>query len=180
MPENEVDITETPLNEPQFNSHYDAQMVEAFVGKPDQPDKGLWYANAFSKYDVNGVDTLKWFWSWWAFGGGIWFLLYRKAYAAAGALFLISLVSTFIPFAGLIVWILTGGFSTYFVYKVYKTKKLEIEAAEGDENRRIQMMQELGGYNQWALIVAVVLNALVIIGSAVFLVPLIASMAAAQ
>jgi hypothetical protein len=146
------------------DSEYEAKMLEAFVGKPDKPEKGLWYANAFSKYDVNGVDAMKWNWSWWAFFGGIWFLIYRKAYAAAGGLFLISIASAFIPFAGLIIWVLTGGFSPYFVYKTYKAKKLQIEAAEGDQNRRIEMMQELGGYNQWVVIVAVVLNVLVFIG----------------
>jgi hypothetical protein len=146
------------------SNHYDAQMVEAFVGKPDAPDKGLWYANAFSKYNVNGVDKMSWNWSWWAFFGGIWFLLYRKAYAAAGGLFLISLASAFIPFAGIIIWVLSGGFSPYFVYKVYQTKKLEIEAAQESESQRINTMQMLGGYNQWVVIVAVILNIMALIG----------------
>lgn len=147
-----------------ISSDYEAKMLEAFVGKPDAPEKGLWYANAFAKYNMNGVDQMAWNWSWWAFFGGIWFLLYRKAYAAAGGLFLISLASAFIPFAGLIVWILSGGYSTYFVYKVYKTKKFEIEAAQQNESDRIATMSLLGGYNQWALVVAIILNVLVFIG----------------
>lgn len=146
------------------DSEYEAKMLEAFVAKPDKPEKGLWYANAFSKYDVNGVDAMRWNWSWWAFFGGIWFLIYRKAYAAAGGLFLISIAAAFIPFAGLVIWVLSGGYSTYFVYKTYKAKKLQIEAAEGDENRRIEMMQELGGYNQWVVVLAIVLNVLVLVG----------------
>ncbi len=150
------------------SSDYEARMVEAFVGKEDDPAKGFWYANAFSKYNVNGVDSMKWNWSWWAFFGGIFFLLYRKAYAAAGGLFLISLVSGIIPFGGLVIWILSGGFSPYFVYKVFKTKKLEIEAAQQDENQRVAMMKELGGYNQWVIWVAVAINVLVLIGVAVF------------
>jgi len=149
-------------------SDYEARMVEAFVGKPDDPEKGFWYANAFSKYDVNGVEKMAWQWSWWAFGAGIFFLLYRKAYAAAGGLFLISLASGLIPFAGLVVWVLSGGFSTYFVYKVFKTKKLQIEAAQSDVNQRVNMMEQLGGYNQWALWIAVVLNVLVVIGIFMF------------
>lgn len=151
-----------------IGSEYEARMLEAFVGKPDEPEKGLWYANTFAKYNVNGVDVMKWAWSWWAFMGGIFFLLYRKAYAAAGGLFLISLVSGIIPFGGMIVWVLTGGFSSYFVYKVYKTKKLEIEAAQNDEGQRIAMMQELGGYNQWVIWVAVILNIIVLIAIALF------------
>lgn len=148
---------------------YEARMLEAFVGKPDQPEKGLWYANAFSKYNVNGVDAMRWVWSWWAFMGGIFFLLYRKAYAAAGGLFLISLVSGIIPFGGVIIWVLSGGYSTYFVYRVYKTKKLEIEAAQSDENQRVAMMQELGGYNPWVIWVAVILNVIVLIAIALFI-----------
>ena len=145
------------------SNEYEARMIEAFVGKPEAPEKGLWYANTFAKYNVNGVDAIKWRWSWWAFMGGIFFLLYRKAYAAAGGLFLISLVSGIIPFGGLVVWVLTGGFSPYFVYKVYKTKKLEIETVQGDENQRVAMMQELGGYNQWVIWVAVILNIIVLL-----------------
>ncbi len=132
------------------SNEYEAKMLEAFVGKPDSPEKGLWYANAFSKYDVNGVDVMRWNWSWWAFFGGIWFLLYRKAYAAAGGLLLISIIASFIPFSGIIISVLAGGFSTYFVYRVYKMKKLEIEAANLDENQRIEMMKVVGGYNVWA------------------------------
>jgi len=150
------------------SSEYEAKMLEAFVGKPEEPEKGLWYATAFSKYDVNGVDVMKWHWSWWAFMGGIFFLLYRKAYAAAGGLFLISLVSGIIPFGGLVIWVLTGGFSPYFVYKVYKMKKLEIEAAQGDDNQRVAMMEQLGGYNQWVIWVAVILNVIVLVGLAMF------------
>jgi hypothetical protein len=124
-------------------------MLEAFVGKPESPEKGLWYANAFAKYEINGVDVIKWNWSWWAFFGGIWFLLYRKAYAAAGGLLLISIVASIIPYSGIIISILAGGFSTYFVYKVYKTKKREIEARYMDDEQRIEMMKVVGGYNAW-------------------------------
>lgn len=145
------------------DSEYEAKMLEAFVAKPDKPEKGLWYANAFAKYDVNGVDAMKWNWSWWAFFGGIWFLIYRKAYAAAGALLLIAIASSFVPFGGLVVSILAGGYSPYFVYKTYKAKKLQIEAAEGDENRRIEMMQKLGGYNQWVVWLFPIIIAIAII-----------------
>jgi Protein of unknown function (DUF2628) len=162
--ENEVEAFKNRSSERETGDHYEAQMVEAFVGKPDAPDKGLWYANSFAKYSINGVDKMTWNWSWWAFFGGIWFLLYRKAYAAAGGLFLISLAAAFIPFAGFVIWVLTGGFSSYFVYKVFKIKKLEIEAAYQDESQRVNMMQVLGGYNQWVVIVAIILNLIAFIG----------------
>lgn len=153
------DIHET--NE--LSNEYEARMLEAFVGKPESPEKGLWYANSFSKFEVNGEEKIQWHWSWWAFFGGIWFLLYRKAYSAAGGLLLISIVFSFVPFGGLIAWVLTGGFSTYFVYKVYKTKKLQIEESYQDENKRVEMMYLLGGYNKWVLNLAVIINILVLI-----------------
>lgn len=138
-----------PLND------YDDQMLEAFVNKPEVT---AWYKMAFSRYSVNGVDKMAWVWSWWAFFGGIFYLLYRKAYMAALGLFVLTIVSFAIPFGGLIVWILTGGLSPYFVYKVYQSKKVEIEAAIADEHKRIETMRAVGGYNDWAIWLAVTLH----------------------
>jgi hypothetical protein len=145
------------------DSDHEAQMIEAFVGKPDEPDRGLWYANAFAKYNITGEEKMAWAWSWWAFGGGLWYLLYRKAYFAALGLFVLGLVSSVVPFGGIIVWILSGGFGPYFVYKVYKEKKVEIDNLSGDQDKRIELMKELGGYNQWALVAAVIINVVIVI-----------------
>ena len=134
---------------------YDNNMVEAFVNKPEVTQ---WYKNAFSRYSVNGVEKMAWVWSWWAFFGGIFYLLYRKAYMAAFGLFVLTIVSFAIPFGGLIVWILTGGLAPYFVYKTYQSKKAEIEAAIDDEPKRIETMRVVGGYNDWAIWLAVALH----------------------
>ena len=48
------------------SKQYSNKMIESFIAKPE---KTLWYQNAFSKFNVNGVDAMKWHWSWWAFGG---------------------------------------------------------------------------------------------------------------
>ncbi|MCJ7765935.1 MAG: DUF2628 domain-containing protein, partial [Thiovulaceae bacterium] len=117
---------------------YDDKMVETFVNKPDTT---AWYQNAFSQYSVNGVDKMTWVWSWWAFFGGIFYLLYRKAYLPALLLFVISIVSSRIPFGGLAVWIATGGLAPYYVYKTYQSKKAEIEATVADEQKRIETMR---------------------------------------
>jgi len=128
-------------------SDYEKAMIEAFVNKDEKTT--LWYQNAFSKFNINGIDTMKWVWSWWAFAGGWAFLLYRKQYIPALVLFVISLGTSFIPFASMLVAILAGGFSTYFVYKGYKHKKEEIEAQIEDPQKRIETMREVGGYNSW-------------------------------
>lgn len=137
---------------------YDNKMLEAFVNKPEVT---VWYKNAFSRYIINGIDKMAWVWSWWAFFGGIFYLLYRKAYMAALGLFVLTIVSLAIPFGGLIVWILTGGLAPYFVYKTYKTKKAEIETAIPDEQKRIETMRAVGGYNNWAVLLAVAFHALI-------------------
>ena len=129
-------------------STYNNKMIEAFVNKDE---KTLWYQDAFSKYNVNGIDTLKWHWSWWAFFGGFGFLLYRKAYLASLLLFVAGIILGVIPFAGIVIMIVSGGLSTYFVYKVYKSKKEQIEARIVDENERIETMREIGGYHQWVI-----------------------------
>ncbi len=127
---------------------YEKAMIEAFI---DKPEKTFWYQNAFSKFNINGIDSMKWVWSWWAFFGTWAFLLYRKQYIPALVLFVVSVIGSFIPFGSLIIAILAGGFSTYFVYKGYKDKKAEIEAQITDINKRIETMRAVGGYNQWVI-----------------------------
>ena len=127
--------------------NYEDRMLAAFVGNPD---KFLFYKRAFSKYNVNGIDQLKWVWSWWAFFGNWAFLIYRKVYLWAAIFFV--LVS--IPYMNLIVWIAAGGVGVYFVYQKYKKLKNEIENTSQDEDERLKMMLELGGYNSWIAWVA--------------------------
>ncbi len=138
-------------------NEYESQMIEAFV---NNSEKTAWYQNSFRKYQVNGIDNMSWNWSWWAFFGGIFFLLYRKAYLAALGLFLLTMVLSVIPFASFVVSILAGGLSTYFVYKEYKKKKAEIETSIDDTQKCIDTMQIIGGYNTWAIWVAGILYAL--------------------
>lgn len=129
-------------------SGYEKEMIAAFV---DRPEKNEWYEQAFANYRINGIDKMSWVWSWWAFAGGPLFLLYRKAYMAAGILFALSILLSVIPFGSVIIWILSGGYSTYFVYKVYQNKKSEIEAKIDNEQERIETMYALGGYHQWVV-----------------------------
>lgn len=134
---------------------YDYKMIEAYIDKPEVTD---WYVHAFKSYNINGVDVMKWKWSWWAFFGSVFYLLYRKSYLAAGVLFLLTLVTGVIPFGGLIVWILTGGYAPYFVYKTYKEKRLEVEEQIQDEDKRLETMRLVGGSNDWAIWIAVILH----------------------
>ena len=140
---------------------YENQMIEAFVNKPE---KTSWYMESFKKYQINGIDKMAWNWSWWAFFGGFFFLLYRKAYMAAIVLFLLSIIFSSVPLISLIVSIVAGGLSTYFVYKTYKEKKAKIENTIDDTQKRIDTMRVIGGYNTWVLWVAAALYGLILIG----------------
>ena len=146
----------------QKDENYSNAMIEAFI---DKPSETLWYQNSFSKYNINGVDAMKWNWSWWAFGMGFLFFLYRKQYLAAIGVFVASITIGFIPFVGsFLVMILTGVYGTYFIYKDYTKKLAEIEAVVGDEDKRIETMRFVGGYNQWVVWVYIAIMSIVFLG----------------
>jgi len=139
---------------------YSNKMIEAFVAKPE---KTLWYENAFSKFDETNGDKISWYWSWWAFGGGFLYLLYRKAYIPSLVLLIVSLFIGFIPFGSLVLAVLTGGFAPYFVYKDYKTKKRGIEKFAPNEEDRIKAMAKVGGYHQWVVWVYAIFTLLIVL-----------------
>ena len=138
-------------------NEYDHQMIDAYIQKPEVTS---WYVNAFKRFNVNGVDVMKWHWSWWAFFGNVFYLLYRKAYLPAGILFALNMLVGFIPFGGLILWILAGGYSPYYVYKTYKQKKLEIERAinKEDTSKRLETIEVVGGTNEWAIWLGIIVS----------------------
>lgn len=143
-----------------IESEYSKQMIAAYVAKPD---KVLWYEIAFEKFDNTIGGKLTWKWSWWAFFGGFLYLLYRKAYVPSLVLFIVSIVIGFIPFGGLLLAILAGGFAPFFVYKNYLSIKENIERVVPDEDDRIKAMEIAGGYNQWVIWVYGIFVALILL-----------------
>jgi len=152
----------------ELNSEYNNRMIEAFVGKPKVT---LWYQLSFAKFNVHGVDTMRWNWSWWACFTGFLFLLYRKQYIPALVLFCFSTAIGFIPFGFLISMVLSGGYATYFIYKGYKTKLSEIEAVISDEDERVETMREVGGVHQWVVWVYGIFTAVMFLSIIVLLLP---------
>ena len=140
---------------------YNHKMIDAFIGKPD---KTLWYEMSFSKFNINGVDAMKWNWSWWGFFGGFLFLLYRKQYLAAALVFVASMTIGMIPFMGLVIAILVGGYGTFFVYKGYKKKLAEVENKIEDEETRVETMAQIGGYHQWVVWLYAIFVGLIFLG----------------
>ena len=132
----------------QVEHEYSDKMIEAFI---DKPEKTLWYRHAFSKFNVNGVDAMKWHWSWWAFFGSFFFLLYRKQYVPALVLFIASVTIGMVFPLSIVISILAGGYSTYFIYKGYKKQLLEVEANVEDVQKRVDTMREIAGFHQWVI-----------------------------
>lgn len=152
LPESEKEQVQKIENISNGHIDYDDAMLEAFVAKPEEV---LWYKKSFAKFNVNGMPVMKWNWSWWAFFGGWAFLMYRKQYKAAFILFIIEVITSFM-YLGLITAIFSGGYATYFVYKGYRNKVSEIESFVEDNNKRIDTMKHVGGYNGWAIVVKIV------------------------
>lgn len=142
---------------------YDYQMIEAYIDKPEVTD---WYVNAFKKFSINGVEVMRWHWSWWAFFGNIFYLLYRKAYIAAGVFFLLFFVASLMgPLGWLILLVLTGGYGPYAVYLIYKEKRLKVEEQVESEDKRFETMRFLGSYNDWAIWVGAIVHFFMWVGS---------------
>ena len=161
---------EQSLSENIEKNEYENKMIEAFI---NNPKKTAWYQKSFKKYKVNGIEKivwnwnwfkLAWNWNWWAFAVGPFFLFYRKAYLAGFVLLLLSTLFG-VPGVIFILPILSGGFSTYFVYKEYKKKKAETERTIDDTQKRLDAMRVVGGYNKWAIWVPVAMLVVLLVSS---------------
>lgn len=135
----------------------ESEAIKAYIGTPKSEE---YYQKAFAKYSVAGVDQFAWNWSWWALGGGMFYLLYRKLYLEALGYFVLFMVIGAFPFASLLLWIASGGVLPYFVYKRYKKIKTQVEANLHSPQEQLAALEELGGVNRWAIWVAVVFTLL--------------------
>ena len=142
----------------------ESQMISAYIDKPESEE---YYKNAFESFSSSGIEQFKWHWSWWAFGGGVFFLLYRKLYVEAAVFFLISMISSAVPVANIIIWIISGGVFPYFVYKRYKKGKEMVKANFKSDDEKLSALREFGGYNKWALYLGAVM-ALISMGSMLY------------
>jgi len=133
------------------------EAIEAYIDKEKSED---FYKEAFAKYSVVGIDQFQWHWSWWAFFGGVFYLLYRKLYLEALVYFIAFATIGMIPFVGLIMWIVSGGVLPYFVYKRYKKTLAQVEDNLSNPDEQLSALRTVGGVNQWAIWVAVAFHAI--------------------
>ncbi len=138
------------------------ERIKAYINKPQSEQ---FYIDAFEAYTTGGVEQFKWKWSWWAFGGSIFFLLYRKLYIEAFIFFLLSWLMTGFPIGSLVIWVASGAVFPYLVFKRYKKgKEMILQRFGEDEPQVLSALREYGGYNQWAIYLGVFVNLLLLIG----------------
>jgi len=114
---------------------------------------------------INGTPSFNATWSWWGFIAGWTFFLYRKMYLVAAVFFVLSIISTAIPFGGFILAIITGASSFYFYTIKFHNDLISSGYGQRDiEDVKIDL-KKLGGYNSWVVFVAVVFYSLLIVFS---------------
>ncbi len=152
--------------------HYlDENQIKELLKIHLQKDKkiDIYYPRVDSNL-INGKPAFNLTWSWWGFFGGWAFFLYRKMYLLAAVFFILSILTTAIPFGGFILALITGASAFYFyTSKFYK----DLEAC-GYGNRDVievkHDLEKLGGYNSWVVFLAIIFYSLIIIFSIVPLV----------
>ena len=135
----------------------ESQMIEAYI---DRKKTQQFYKDAFSKYSAAGVDQFQWQWSWWAMFGGVFYLLYRKLYLEALVYFILFAFVATMPMISLLLWVAGGGILPYFVYKRYQKTKAQVEQNLNGEQEQLKALSTVGGVNQWAVWVGVVIHVL--------------------
>lgn len=131
------------------------EAINAYINKEKSEE---YYHNAFAKYSAAGVDQFQWNWSWWAMFGGMFYLLYRKLYLEALVYFLAFAIIGMIPFAGIIMWIASGGILPYFVYRRYKKTLTQVETNITGTHEQLDALRTVGGVNNWAIWIAVIVH----------------------
>jgi len=135
------------------------ELLSAHLQKENKVD--IYYPRVDTNL-INEKPTFNLTWSWWAFLGGWAFFLYRKMYLMAFVFFILSLLTTVIPFGGLILALITGATAFYF----YTVKFYDDLQTAGHRHRDIALVKEdlrkLGGYNSWVVFIAIIFYSLMI------------------
>lgn len=135
-------------------------LLEAHLQKPE---KVAVYKPRVEANMVNGVAVFKATWSWWAFFATWAYFLYRKMYIEAGVLFILNVISSFIPGFFFIIMIFSGVSAFYFYTKKFLRDLQIAEYGSRPIDEVCEKLKVLGGYNSWVVWVSVLLNILALI-----------------
>ncbi len=147
------------------------RLISAYIGEKESLEKTKktlnWYKDSFEKGDLSG--GFSWKWSWWAFFGNCFYLLYRKCYLEGVSYFLLvyvlgGLINRFMPHiaemaggAYLFIMLLSGGLLHNLVYRRYLKSKTLVESKSISNEEMENQMRSIGGTDRKAAIIGVVL-----------------------
>lgn len=145
-------------------------MISAYIGEKKSLEKTKktlgWYKDSFEKGDLSG--GFSWKWSWWAFFGNCFYLLYRKCYLEGISYFLLvyvlgGLMNKFMPNvadmtggAFLFITLLSGGLLHNLVYRRYLKSKTIIENRAVSNEEMESEMKSIGGTDKRAVIIGII------------------------
>lgn len=114
---------------------------------------------------INGFVNFKATWSWWAFFGTWAFFLYRKMYLVSAIFFILTVAISSSGFGNLIL-MLASGVSGFYFYTKKLDNDLKIAGYEQrDFSEVLNSLKQLGGYHQWVIWLAVILNIIILLFS---------------
>ena len=127
----------------------------AFIGK--NSDK---YLNKFRRFTQSGEDAFAVTWHWPAFVVPFFWMLYRKLYGWMILAFFLGLI----PYVGVVCHIVFGMSAYYLYFRHAKVKLLGLKTRLSSEAGYTADMARAGGVNKGALVLAVVLTTIALIG----------------
>ena len=158
MPVTNEGETEAPGQGPAESASNDMNTwlkdLEAFVGP-----MAAKYLATFKRFEMEEQPRFRLTWHWPAALVGFWWLLYRKLYVWA----VVALVLALVPVANLLAIVGFGLGANYLYYRHAQKKIGKIRTALPDANLLITLKQ-LGGVNRWAMVVAIVLGGIGLVG----------------
>lgn len=143
--------------------NFDHKLLETFIAKPE---KVAFYEDAFQVFENK---SKLWKWSWWAFFGGILFLIHRKIYGIALAIIVISIILSLtqeihpaIKVIALIftwsTWIAIGGFGIKLVHSKFLHLKKIIPLYTSNQNDQFKEMTIKGEFVAiWKILVGFII-----------------------
>lgn len=126
----------------------------AFLAEKNNTDTFRFYKEAFSKYNVNGVEKFALVWTWWGFFSGSLMLIYRRLYVEA-VIWMVAfsiLSGATAGVLGLLMFIAGGIVPPYLIYKKFMRIIKKCNELNMAYEQKIQTLKEAGGVSSLILI----------------------------
>lgn len=144
----------------------------AFLAEENNTDTFRFYKNAFSKYNVNGVEKFALVWTWWGFFFSSLMLIYRRLYVEAVIWIVASsiLAGSTAGVLGLLVLVAGGVLPPYLIYKKFMRIIRRCNELNMGYEQKIQTLKEAGGLSS---LIVIIIAGVFIIGAIVVVIALL-------